>query len=397
MEPRIIKTNDQYRAYLAEVERLAALDPDVNSIEGVRLELLAKLVEDFERDLFAFRKPDAVDAITFRMEQEGIRQKDIAALLGGKNRASEILARKRPLTLTMIRALHERLQIPSDLLIREASPEYIVTEQVDDSQVPMDLLIRRGWLDAKITVADLLRRFSAPAGAPVMLRNTLTFGATNRVNHTHVWLWLSRVREVADARTYLQGRFRPEELNEELLRYIVRLSWMDKGPRLAKDFLEERGIAVVIEPHLPKTHIDGAAMLGRAGTPIIGLTLREDRLDNFWFTLLHELVHAWKHLDQKTNRAIADEYVERQVDKDDRETEANDIAREVLIPRAKWHRSEVFRSPSTRSIQELADELQISPAIVAGRVRYDRKNYALFSKLVGYRQARAAFPEISWS
>ena len=104
-----------------------ALDPDLESTDGVRLELLAKLVEDYEKSRFAFAKPDPIDAIVFRMEQRGLRQKDIASLLGGKNRASEVLARKRPLTLPMIRALHEKLDLPPVLLIREPRAQYAVS------------------------------------------------------------------------------------------------------------------------------------------------------------------------------------------------------------------------------------------------------------------------------
>jgi HTH-type transcriptional regulator/antitoxin HigA len=124
MEPRIIKTDEHYRVFLAEVELLAAKDPDPESVQGVRLELLAKLVEDYEKIRFAFAKPDPVDAIVFRMEQQGLRQKDIAPSLGGKNRASEVLARKRSLTLPMIRALYEEFDIPPGLLIREPKGEY---------------------------------------------------------------------------------------------------------------------------------------------------------------------------------------------------------------------------------------------------------------------------------
>lgn len=130
MEPRIIKTNDQYRRYLDEAARLAARDPSPRSTEGGRLELLAKLVEDFEKERYKFRKPDPVEAIVFRMEQRGLRQKDIANLLGGKNRASEVLARKRPLTLPMIRAVHEKLDIPAELLIREPLASYEVARDV---------------------------------------------------------------------------------------------------------------------------------------------------------------------------------------------------------------------------------------------------------------------------
>lgn len=126
MEIRIIKTKQQYRRYLEEVDRLVSLDPDPRSAEGGRLELLAKLVQDYEKERFKFRRPDPVEAILFRMEQQGLRQKDIADLVGGKNRASEVLSRKRPLTLAMVRALHEKLGIPSELLIQEPGAEYRV-------------------------------------------------------------------------------------------------------------------------------------------------------------------------------------------------------------------------------------------------------------------------------
>jgi HTH-type transcriptional regulator/antitoxin HigA len=397
MEPRIIKTEEQYQHYLAEAAKLAARDPDLRSKEGGRLELLAKLIEDYERERYKFQRPDPVEAIVFRMEQQGLRQKDIADLLGGKNRASEVLAKKRALTLPMIRAVYEKLNIPADLLIREPMSDYMASTAVREEDVPVDVVVKRGWIESSNAVSGLIQRFLAPAGSPVLLRHTLTFGANARTNRTHVWLWLSRVREVADARSYLHGRFRREDLDEELIRYVAKLSFMEKGPRLAKDFLEERGIAVVIEPHLPSTHLDGAAMIGRTGAPLIGLSLREDRLDNFWFTLLHELIHVWKHLDAESRRAIADENIEKGTDTEKIEQEANDLAAEILLPRAIWRRSEAFRNPSTKAIQSLATELKVNAAIVAGRVRHERKNYSLFSGLVGYRQVRAQFPEVRWT
>jgi HTH-type transcriptional regulator / antitoxin HigA len=127
IEPRIIKTDEQYQRVLAEVERLAVLDPAPDSSEGSRLELLAMLVEMYERVRFSFARPDPIDAIAFRMEQQGLRQKDIAPLLGGKNRASEVLSRRRPLTLPMIRSLYEKLDLAPSLLIREPTAEYRVS------------------------------------------------------------------------------------------------------------------------------------------------------------------------------------------------------------------------------------------------------------------------------
>jgi HTH-type transcriptional regulator/antitoxin HigA len=398
LEPRIIKTDEQYRRFLSEVERLAAEDPDPESQAGTRLELLAKLVEEYEKTRFPFEKPDPIDAILFRMEQRGLRQKDIAELLGGKNRASEVLARKRPLTLSMIRSLYEQLEIPAGLLIREPeSPYGPSASDVDLSAVPTREILQRRWVNSATDLKDWIRGALAPIGSPAYLKHTLTVGATASTNRTKIWLWLARAREVAESRTYLHGRYTRESLNEESLTYLVKLSWMERGPQLAREFLEERGVAVVIEPHLKGSALDGAALLSRSGAPIIGLTVRHNRLDNFWFTLLHECAHAWKHLNASGLRAIADLDIERpESEPSDIENEANFIAAEALLPRGVWRRSEAYRNPSAEAIHELASKHQISPAIVAGRLRFERKDYRAFSRLIGNGQVRRVFPEVAW-
>ncbi len=384
--------------YAATEERLAQRPGEVIlAVQDTTSVNYTKLVEDYEKARFAFDRPDPVEAILFRMAEQGLRQKDIAEILGGKNRASEVLSRKRPLTLPMIRALYEKLRIPPELLIQEPGAQYRSSEdEIKESDIPVDLLIKRGWAEGTRSAAELLKRFLAPAASPVLLRHTLTFGANSRSNRTHVWLWLARVREIADSRSYLAGKFKREEMSRDLLRYVAKLSWMDKGPRQAKEFLEQRGIAVVIEPHLPSTHLDGAATSSRNGVPVVALTLREDRLDNFWFTLIHELVHVWKHLDDDKHRAIVDENIEKSTETEAIEREANQIAGEVLIPHSVWRRSDAFVNPSTKTIRALAAKLQISPAIVAGRVRFERQNYAMFSGLIGRRQVRVQFPEVRW-
>ena len=68
----------------------------------------------------------------------------------------------------------------------------------------------------------------------------------------------------------------------------------------------EHGIPLVVEPHLPKTRLDGAAMLSSKGRPVIGLTIRHDRIDNFWFTLVHELIHVQEHLTTDSETFIDD-------------------------------------------------------------------------------------------
>jgi HTH-type transcriptional regulator / antitoxin HigA len=400
LEPRIIKTDEQYRRFLAEVEALAMDDPESDSAAGARLELLAKLVEDYEKVAFPFEKPDPIDAVLFRMEQKGLRQKDIAEMLGGKNRASEVLARKRPLTLPMIRSLYEQLDIPAGLLIREPAGSYELADaeiDADHKAVPTREIMKRNWVSSVDDLNEWVRRALAPAGSPAYLKHTLTAGAKPSTNRTKIWLWLARVREIAESRSHLHGRYTRESLNEEALSYLVKLSWMERGPQLAREFLEERGVAFVIEPQFKGSGLDGAALLSRNGAPIVAMTLRHNRLDNFWFTLLHECVHAQRHLNVGGLQAIADLDIERSDDDaGDIEKEANTVAAELLLPRGVWRRSEAYLSPTAEAIYELASKLQINPAIVAGRLRYERNDYTAFARLIGNGQVRRAFPDVTW-
>jgi len=73
----------------------------------------------------------------------------------------------------------------------------------------------------------------------------------------------------------------------DFMREVAKLSWSDSGPLLAQEYLRKHGIPLIIEPHLPRTYLDGAAILVDAGRPIIGLTIRHDRMDNFWYCLMH--------------------------------------------------------------------------------------------------------------
>ena len=88
------------------------------------------------------------------------------------------------------------------------------------------------------------------------------------------------------------------------MREVAQLSVYEDGPRRAQERLAAHGIALVIERHLPRTHLDGAALCLLDGRPVIGLTLRYDRIDNFWFSLMHELAHVSLHLDCHEKRPL---------------------------------------------------------------------------------------------
>src|SRR5688572_2917686 len=113
---KVIKTDTEYRDVLAELERLVALDPDPNTPDGDKLELLALLVEEYETEKYKFNTPDPIDALLFRMDQQGLSQNDLVPYLGSPTIVSEVLNRKRLLTLEMIRALHAGLGLPAHVL-----------------------------------------------------------------------------------------------------------------------------------------------------------------------------------------------------------------------------------------------------------------------------------------
>lgn len=119
MDIQPIHTTKDYKAALREISRLMADDPVSGTAEGDRLDILATLVQAYEARHFPIDAPDPVEAIRFRMEQSGLSVKDLEPLIGKSNRVYEVLNRKRPLTLAMIRRLHQGLGIPAEALIAE--------------------------------------------------------------------------------------------------------------------------------------------------------------------------------------------------------------------------------------------------------------------------------------
>lgn len=117
MNIKPIKTRKDHQAALKEIESLMSATPGTR--EGDRLDVLVTLIEAYERVHFPMDLPDAVDAIRFRMEQQGLSVKDLEGVIGRRNRVYEILSRKRPLTLRMIERLHTKFGIPAESLLKQ--------------------------------------------------------------------------------------------------------------------------------------------------------------------------------------------------------------------------------------------------------------------------------------
>ena len=121
MEIRPIKTEADYEATLKEIEGL--MSAEAGSPQGDRLDVLVTLVEAYEREHYPIDFPDPIEAIKFRMEQQGLSVEDLVPVIGRKNRVYEVLARKRPLTLRMIEGLHETFSIPAESLLKHSSKQ----------------------------------------------------------------------------------------------------------------------------------------------------------------------------------------------------------------------------------------------------------------------------------
>lgn len=119
MNIKPIRTDEDYKAALKVVSSLVDTDPEPGTPEGDRLDILSILVQAYEAKNFPMDLPDPVEAIKFRMEQKGLQPKDLEPMIGRLNRVYEILNRKRPLTMPMVRRLHAGLGIPAESLIRQ--------------------------------------------------------------------------------------------------------------------------------------------------------------------------------------------------------------------------------------------------------------------------------------
>lgn len=389
---KVIKTSEEYAEALAQLHALLDQDPQPGSSTAEQVELLALLIATYERESFErLPAPTPIEAIRFRMEQLGLAQKDLARYVGSASRASEILAGKRQLTLPMIRALSTGLGIPPSLLIAETEEQPEREPDLDLRKFPVSEIVRRGWVSTSQAEAlDAIRSFVSPVlPYAAAFRRTSHFRGARTVDSYALVAWLAGIWHKAEKKSSKTIEAQP--ISEDLVREVVRLSWSERGPLLAIEFLEQHGVDVIVEPALPRTFLDGATLFRSKG-PIIGLTLRFDRMDNFWYTLVHELAHVVLH---STRAVLFIDDLEESSD-DEIEKEADSFAREVLIPSEAWRASPASRLRSRQAAEHLARQLRISPSIVAGRMRREFNDYRVLGDLVGYHSVRRLFPDLNW-
>ncbi|MEC7546178.1 MAG: ImmA/IrrE family metallo-endopeptidase [Pseudomonadota bacterium] len=386
---KVIKTPDEHNAALSRLDELMDSDPAEGSQVADELELLAMLIEQYEAAAFPVDMPSPIDAILFRMDQQGLKKKDLVPYIGSAPKVSDVLNGKRPLSLTMIRRLHEGLGIPAEVLIQDVERHQHYANDVDFSAYPLAEIRKRGYLpdftgslsELKEYAGDHLSAFFASVGMtpqspsqPMMLRTS----AHQRSNDKEcdafaLQAWQARVLHIA-AKQKIEHSYTPGTVTQEWMLELARQSWSRQGPAIAVEYLNKAGIKVIFEPHLPKTYLDGAVCLSDSRQPVVALTLRHDRLDNFWFTLMHELAHIALHFDGNESWFLDDLDAPSS---DPKEDEADALAQEVLIPAKEISNG----LPTTEfEVEALASRLKVTPCIVAGRVRRTAQDYKIFGR-----------------
>ena len=399
---RAIRSEADYEAAIARIDDL--MDAQSGTPEGEELDVLTDLVELYEAKHVPMGFPSPLGAIRFRMEQSGLSPRDLVSFMGSRAKVSEVLSGKRPLTMQMARALHANLGVPADVLLQQPGGElHSALEGTDWRRFPLAEMAKRGWIEkrrnfashAEEIMCDLIRRAGGEYVLPAFFRKNDQARVSAKTDPYSLKAWCWEVLARANAHRLLVG-FKPDTVDLSFLRKVAMLSWSQDGPRLAQEFLANHGIHLVCLEHLPRTHLDGAALQLADGTPVIGLTLRYDRLDNFWFCLLHELAHIGRHMSATSNEAFVDDLSLRAVQgarRVPRETEADEWAEHGLIPEDIWNTSKVKDNPTPLAVMELAQRLGIHPAIIAGRIRYETRNFRLLSHFVGTGMLRKQFFE----
>ena len=199
-------------------------------------------------------------------------------------------------------------------------------------------------------------------------------------------LWLAEVKQKAQMIQFSKSiwdLFKLESIDRKFLSKIAKLSVEIKNVLTIQEELEKVGIILIFSPSLPKAKVDGTVGLLPFNTPFVGLSLRYSRLDNFWFTLLHELSHIKLHFDQ-LKKPIIDNLEDEKDDPDHIEAAANYETLEAIVPRRIWSRSDLIYDPyiSEQKIKRFAEKIGVHPALIAGRLQREKKRYSKYRKIV---------------
>lgn len=309
MKPKLLKNTHEYEIALEYIESLME-QPESDDINE-EIELFTSLITIYEDEFFPIDLPNPIDAILFVMNQQGLKRKDLISIIGSQSKVSEVLNRKRPLSLSMMRNLHAEFDIPAEILLQDTHQNQVPEKRFIYKDYPVSEMLKLGYFPnyQKISqvkeyfeeiMSKLFSQFVNKIPEPVYCKQSKS---NTEPNLNALLAWQAHILQQVSSDEI--DDFSMDALDDTFLEELLSFSMYSKGPLLVKDYLQSFGIHFVISQHLPKTYVDGAVFKSQDGKPVIVLSLRHDRVDNFWFTLFHELGHIVKHLYSKTdNRAF---------------------------------------------------------------------------------------------
>ena len=338
-----------------------------------------------------------------QMEIRGWVQEELADVLGiSPKHLSSILQDKQSLSIENAKKLSSAfntspqywLNLDNDyrLWIEHEKQEQTATvksKAIIYSRMPVRDMMKKGWLaptrDVKVlisevktywTIPDLNFQFLEESVLPLCKKSE----AYNQFNASYAATWFQM------AKKYSEGIYVPaynKQALETLYKNIFSFTTKENGISLFLNNLQACGLKFFVLPHLEKTYLDGAAFLHN-GNPVVVYTARYKRIDNFWFTVAHEIAHVLKHLNDKTP-FVLDNFREETTDK--QEQEANALASKHLKhPEILEFLESFFSYLSVGKIEECSRALNIHPAIIIGALAFNEKisfrNQSLYNENV---------------
>jgi HTH-type transcriptional regulator/antitoxin HigA len=321
--------------------------------------------------------------LRLELEARGWTQKDLAAIMGRPEQAiSEIINAEKQITPQTAIELSKAFGTSPEFWInleanyqlwlaaRQEEPKPIERNARLYSLAPVSELKRLGWLPDTDGIDKLERAYLDLMAIPSLDRTpslavSLRKSGVKDADSRHQAIWIKRVEQlVRDQRV---GRFALSSLKKAIPR-LLQYSEKTDGAVDVPRFLMRLGIRFALVPHLSKTYLDGA-VFRLDGNPVVALTLRYDRLDCFWFTLMHELAH----LVAGHQGAFLETIYDRQGPVRRDETAADKLARDWLVDPEKYGQFVDRTRPyfTGRKIREFAGSIGRHPAIVLGRLQFD--------------------------
>lgn len=331
----------------------------------------------------------------------GMSQKDLAAFLGLKEQQIQRYEAERYRSASLDRLvevsdalgvqIHKRAELVGDSRMESFDPAAW-------QAFPIAEMYKRGWFeDFAGSMAEA--RKAAPELVPAFLRGAQSrfapaalhrksVRASGQVHEAAIAAWEARVRQLAE-RDPPETTFERDSIDDRWIAALVALTLDPEGPAKTVAQLRSIGVTLVVERHLPGTLLDGAALCSLDRHGIIAMTLRHDRLDNFWFTLFHEIGHLKLHIGQGEYAAIFDDTESPAPNA--LEEEADLFAQEALLPAAKWNVGVARFTRTEKAVLTDAKRFGVGPAVIAGRVRREAHDYTLLRGLVGAGEVRRQF------